>query len=128
MSEQLFVHRGSGSVWPEYMVVDLRNGLLRFSVRGEPIVEPVAEAQDGEAQVRLLEGARAELTLPAAAVMRLMQALLELPPVGGIPDAKPFVLWFVNAEARAQYVATIREACPDIEEHALDRVHSSPGG
>lgn len=105
----IYAYQGAGTEFPERLRVDLRNGLLRLTMRGEP-----RPAEEG-----LLEGPTAVMTLPLQVMPQLVQALLGSPPVAAMVDKVPFVLFFDDGAQRDAFVATLRRQRPEFDEVVL---------
>lgn len=99
----------------ERMTVDLRNDLVRFNVRGEPIMASIDDPLTGWHQ-KTTPGPVAVMTMPAAEVIRLATQLLKVPPVEEMRGKVPFVVWFDTTGQRDEFVRRCQETNPNLTE------------
>lgn len=117
MTDPVFVHRGEGLDFPEYLVIRLRGELFEIRVRGAPIPVPGEERDDMPV---LREGPTAVLTMLPRQVAVMAQELLIAPPDPSMIGKVPFVLWFDDASQRDRFVEQARAALPDMSVTSLD--------
>lgn len=126
-SDPVYVYQGRGHEYPEHIIIDERNGLLRLTMRGEPQVQLLPASEGGAGPGRkLVEGPTAQLTLPIVAALEMIQRLLELPPLAALEGAIPFVMWFSSETEKAEFIGALRVAKPELIEESLDRGVSRP--
>ena len=107
MTEPVYSYEAEGRE-PERLVIDVRNGRVRFVMRGEPNIVWTDHPERGFRE-EATAGPTAVMTLPLSAVAELVQKLVTLPPVAGMLQAVPFVMWFPTTAARDAWVAELRE-------------------
>lgn len=117
MPEPLFIHRGEGLDFPEYLVIRLRGDLFEIRVRGAPIPAP---GEDRDDMPVLREGPTAVLTMLPRQIAVMAQELLVAAPDPSMIGKVPFVLWFDNVPQRDRFVEQARAAIPDMTETSLD--------
>jgi hypothetical protein len=120
MAAVIFAYSGEGAE-AEQFIIDERNGLLRLSIRGEPI--PVLDMHDNH---QLRPGPMAQMTLPQHVLAELIHKLLEVPIVEEMVGAVPFVLYFRNNDDRDEFLRQVAEVKPDLVERSLDRPRHRP--
>lgn len=113
----LFIHRGEGLDFPEYLVIRSRGELFEIRVRGAPVSVP-GETRDDMPILR--EGPTAVLTMLPRQVAMMAQELLRAPPDPSMIGKVPFVVWFDDTIQRDAFVTRMRAAIPDMRDRPLD--------
>lgn len=102
----IFTHQGGGTE-AESLTVDTRNGLIRFTTRGEPRISSRETPEDGWRQVAT-PGATAVMTMPPATAAIMAQAILRAVMMKDTAEEVfPFVVFFGTEAERDKYASKI---------------------
>lgn len=107
MSDRIFQYRAAGSS-PGMFVIDVTNGVVRVSMRGEPSLHQEENDQEGLHTV-VVPGQLATLALPGEEAAALAIALLSVPPAAELVGKIPYVCWFDTTANRDQFVQEVRQ-------------------
>lgn len=102
MSDVIYTWHAPGTA-AEGIVVDMRNGLVRITVRGEPAITPAEDLERGWTE-KVVPGPTAVMTLSLSVAADLTQALLRAPPVADMIGKVPHVIFFDSIDDRDAFI------------------------
>ena len=121
----IFEYEAPGQAPPRFSV-DLRNGLVVFTVRGDPTVRTVSDdIVTGWRQV-FVPGQVASIAVPVEQCARLLVELLKVPPGRAAFGRVPYTLWFDNEHYRDEFLKRLQAENPALQEVDRDYPVTKP--
>lgn len=102
MHKNIFAYTAPGCSFPAFVSVNKRED------RDVVLTVRAGAKQDG-----LVPGHTVDVSLPPEEIPRLIEGLLALPPVEGVSEAKPLVLYFETDADREECIAAFKEVKPN---------------